>query len=116
MITVAIIMILMVVMMKGSGWLGAPGAAQSKRADGKGTTVLGAAKYAAEDTVCQSDLAQIRQSIIVYKTSNDDQAPARLEDTKLGDQFYRCPVGHEAYVYDPATGQVHCPHPGHENY
>lgn len=114
-VVMAIIAILAVVMMKGSGAFGAQG---SPRADGRGTTVPGLVKAKAEDTVCQSNLGQLRMSLQIAKMNNDDQWPASLNDTKLGTQFYTCPMGKgaEPYQYNPATGEVHCIHPGHEKY
>jgi hypothetical protein len=114
-VVMAIIAILAVVMMKGSGTFGAQG---SPRADGRGTTIPGLVKAKAEDTVCQSNLGQLRMSLSIAKMNNDEQWPASLDDTKLGAQFYTCPMGKgsEPYQYNPATGEVHCIHPGHEKY
>lgn len=107
---VVIIMIATVFLMNGG-----MGGGKSSRADGKGTTTMGAAKYRAKDQVCQSDMGQLRQGIMLFQTSND-AFPETLEETKLGATFYQCPVGKERYKYDPQTGQVSCPHPGHERY
>lgn len=115
MAVLVIIAILMVAMMKGSNLFGAP---QSPRADGRGTTVPGLVKAKAEDTVCRDYLRNLRMSLEIAKTSNDDQWPTTLEDTRLGKTYYSCPMGKgkEPYTYDPATGEVHCIHPGHEKY
>lgn len=116
-ITVVIVLILAVVLFKGTSVFGQPGSAAVKaRPDHLGTTVLGRARYDAKDDVCRSNLASLRQAIQIFESSNDDQPPASLADTKLGSDFYRCPVGHEPYVYDASTGTVHCIHPGHEKY
>lgn len=115
-VTVAIILILVVVLFKGSSVFGAAGGkAPSARADGHGTTVLGRVRYEAKDAVCQSNLSQVRTAISLAQQSNDE-FPARLEDTKIGNDFYSCPIGHEPYTYNVQTGKVSCPHPGHENY
>ena len=71
---------------------------------------------AARSVVCQSNLGQIRQGISVAKINDEQSNPADLAALKLPDESIHCPIGHELYTYDPATGQVHCPHPGHENY
>ena len=113
-IVVVIILILAVVLFKGSGVFG--GKPVASRPDGKGTTVLGGVRYAAKDDVCRSNLGQLRSAIQILDSTNDDHPPATLQETKLGSDFYSCPVGHEPYQYDPATGQVRCPHPGHQNY
>jgi hypothetical protein len=120
-LTVAIILVLVVVMFKGTGIFGigtgvGPGSTVKARPDGLGTTVVGAVRYDAKDQVCRSNLASLRQAIQLATQSNDDHPLASLEDTHLGKDMYSCPVGHEPYKYDPATGQVHCVHPGHENY
>ena len=75
----------------------------------------GLVKAQAEDTVCRSNLNQIRMAIQMRRTT-EDQPPASLEETKLGENFYKCPLGGERYQYDPSTGNVFCPHLGHEKY
>jgi len=114
-VVLAIIAILAVVMMKGSG---AFGKSESPRADGRGTTIPGLVKAKTEDTVCRNYLGQLRMSLQLAKGDNDDQWPASLEDTHLGKTFYGCPMGKgkEPYQYNPQTGQVWCTHPGHEKY
>ncbi len=87
----------------------------STRKDGKGQTIIGASMYKAKDEVCKSNLGQVRASIQIRHTT-DDEYPASLEDTRLGKDFYSCPIGKEPYVYDPQEGTVKCPHPGHEDY
>ena len=39
-----------------------------------------------------------------------------LSEMKEISSISKCPVGGEAYTYNPQTGEVHCPHPGHERY
>jgi hypothetical protein len=114
-IVIVIIAILAVVMMKGSG---AFGGGQSPRADGRGTTIPGLVKARAEDTVCKSNLNQLRLSLGIARMNNDDQWPATLEETRLGSDFYGCPMGKgkEPYSYNPETGEVRCIHPGHGKY
>jgi len=87
------------------------------RADHLGQTVPGRVRYDAIDTVCRNNLEQIRQFITLARnSSDDDKPPASLDDARVPMSMRTCPVGHEAYIYDPATGNVHCPHPGHEGY
>jgi len=114
-IVIAIMAILAVVLLRGSGALSS-GPAQSSRPDGKGTTTMGAAEWAARDTVCQSNLGQVRAAITILMGANEDHPPEDIKETKLPKEFYFCPVGKEPYTYDATTGQVHCPHPGHEKY
>jgi hypothetical protein len=112
--TMAIICLLAVVLFKGSGIFGA--SAGSDRPDGKGKTIVGKSMYSAKDEVCRSNLSQLRQSLQILRINEDDQPPATLEDSRLGSSFYTCAVGGEPYTYDPSTGRVSCPHPGHEKY
>ncbi|HRK20608.1 MAG TPA: type II secretion system protein [Fimbriimonadaceae bacterium] len=107
-IVVAIICILAVVMLKGTF-----GESKSSRPDGRGTTIPGAVMAKAQDTECKQYLQQVRMSIQVTQTSTD-AFPATIEETNLGSTFYECPLGGEKYQYDPSTGKVTCPHPGHE--
>lgn len=106
---IAIIAILVVVFLKGGG-------AENKRKDGVGKTIIGQTKAAAQDDVCRSNLGQVRQSIQIQMDPVENTYPSDLKSLKLGDDFTRCPLGKEPYVYDPATGKVHCVHLGHENY
>lgn len=115
-VVIAIIAILAAVALKGSGAFGKSG---SPRADGRGTTVPGLVKAKAEDTVCKNYLGQLRMSLtMAHDSSGDETWPQSLEETKLGTQFYSCPMtkGKEPYGYDPTTGRVWCVHPGHEKY
>lgn len=78
----------------------------------------------AKKVACQSNLQQIRTGIQTFKTMNTDAAengngepknPETLKEMKLPQELLECPEGHEPYQYDPASGTVHCVHPGHEN-
>lgn len=114
-IVVAIILVLVIVFFTGK----APGmaAAETKpRADGQGKTAPGRVMLAAKDDVCRERLGQVRAGIAVYKSTNPDENPSSIDQIKIGNEFYACPIGKEKYDYDPATGQVHCPHKGHEAY
>ncbi len=112
-ITFAIIAVLSVALWKGSGMFGQ--GAGSPRKDGKGETVLGQTMYRAKDEVCRSNIGQVRLSMQAT-ASLDEEHPATLQDLKLPAEFYVCPIGKEAYLYDPQTGKVGCPHPGHEKF
>jgi prepilin-type N-terminal cleavage/methylation domain-containing protein len=71
----------------------------------------------ANSTVCLSNLHQLRQSIDIAKMSDaDGKPPSSLDQLHLPAEMLACPVGHEPYQYNPSTGEVHCIHPGHENY
>lgn len=113
MVAVVIVLILSIVFITGNG----PGLSKSSpRPDGKGETVLGRAALAAKDDKCRAYLGQIRQSIQIVADPVEGTYPATIEDTKLGSDFYKCPVGKEPYGYDPATGKAWCVHRGHEKY
>lgn len=64
---------------------------------------------------CQSNLQQIRSAVQIYKEEND-AFPATLAETNYPAKVLRCPISREAYIYDPATGEIHCTFPGHEKY
>ena len=72
----------------------------------------------AKDTVCTSNIQQVRLAIQAANTSAEDEKtnPASLEELKLPAEMLSCSEGKEPYSYDPKTGTVHCVHPGHENY
>lgn len=109
-IVIAIIAILAVVLLKAN-----LGEGKSSRPDGKGTTIPGAVMMKAQDTVCKDKLNQVRMSLQMSHTT-DDTYPSTIQETRLGNSFYQCPIGKEPFNYDPQTGKVQCPHPGHENY
>jgi len=70
------------------------------------------------DLECATYLSQVRQAISMYGSGTDEhERPASLADLGPSMQAVtKCPVGGEPYVYDPRTGEVHCPHPGHEKF
>src|SRR5207302_4229572 len=86
-----------------------------KTADGK---IIKSPKSAAQDVVCRTYLNQVRSAIAVAKTMETDSnaSPKSLAELKLPAEVTHCAVGGEEYVYSPETGEVHCPHPGHEKY
>lgn len=114
-VTAAIILLLTVFFLKGTSVFS--GGSASNRKDGLGKTIPGAVKAAATDDVCRSNLNQVRLSLTIAHDSNGDEGwPATIQDTKIGNQFYSCPLGHEPYKYDPQTGTVRCVHLGHEKF
>ena len=113
-VVVAIIGIMAAVFI-GGGQGGSLGVGESKRADGKGRTVLGAAMESARDDVCRSNLGQLRASIQI-QTTTDEEKPASLAALPGMSSVSSCPIGKEPYEYDPTTGAVKCPHPGHGKY
>ncbi len=80
-------------------------------------SIPGRAVQKAISEKCKENLRQIRMSIFADKDSNGGSYPATLGDAvKGGGYVTSCPIGHEQYTYDPETGKVNCPHPGHEVY
>lgn len=112
-VAVAIVILAVLFFTTGGRFLG--GKVQ-ERPDGKGETLIGRSMYAGKDDVCISNIKQVRMALDIATDPVEGTHPQSIEETKLGDQFYKCPVGGEAYEYDPTTGQVHCPHKGHEKY
>jgi hypothetical protein len=115
-IVIVIMLALAVVLFRGSGAFSSPGESQSSRPDGMGQTVLGDVRLRAIDTQCQNNLRQVRGSVEVYNSMNEDMFPESLQATRLPADFLQCPLGKVAYLYEPAQGYVSCPHPGHEKY
>jgi prepilin-type N-terminal cleavage/methylation domain-containing protein len=71
----------------------------------------------AKDSVCQQNIRQVRQAIQAFTAADPDgKMPQSLSDMRETAPISRCDVGKEPYLYDPQTGQVRCPHPGHENF
>lgn len=114
-IVIALVALFAAIWAKGGfGFLG--GSGESDRADGEGKTLVGKSLLAGKDANCRSNISQVRMSIGIARDAVTDQAPGSLAETGLGKDFYSCAVGGEAYEYDATTGDVDCPHPGHENY
>ena len=113
-VAVAIVILLAVAFSVGSGVFGGQGGAT--RADGKGETIIGRSKFAAKDVECRNNLSQLRTAIQIATDPVEGTKPSTLQETRLGRDFYRCPVGEEDYDYDPESGTVRCPHKGHEKY
>jgi hypothetical protein len=89
------------------------------RTNKEGRTLPAQAKRQAVSVVCRTNLNQIRTAITMYRDQNDDANPPSLSDLRdygVDPGLLQCPVGKIPYVYDPATGTVHCRYPGHEQY
>jgi hypothetical protein len=73
---------------------------------------------AASDAVCRTNLDSVRNCVMAAKAADPEgRCPPSLDQVSgVTDSMKKCPVGDEPYVYDPATGQVHCQHAGHESY
>ncbi len=73
----------------------------------------------AHSVECQNNLSQIRQAYTMASTLDEEHRPqslAELRSQGVSDAMTRCPVGKQAYQFDPSTGRARCVHPGHEAY
>ena len=72
-------------------------------------------KTRAHDVECQSNLRQIRMAVgMAHDGDTDAKFPASLDELHDISAIRKCPDGGEPYTYNPQTGEVHCPHIGHE--
>jgi hypothetical protein len=76
---------------------------------------VGEVRQAAESVECRNNLSQIRAAIQM-RTTTEETYPASLQELGLPATMLSCPVSGQAYQYDPNTGQVRCPTPGHMSY
>jgi prepilin-type N-terminal cleavage/methylation domain-containing protein len=67
---------------------------------------------------CINNLSQLRQALKVAEIDEAENRPATLNDLGRGfpASMLKCPVGGQAYAYDPAAGRVGCVQPGHERH
>jgi type II secretory pathway pseudopilin PulG len=90
------------------------------RPNKQGETTPVAVKKSALGAACRANLQQARTAIGMYRDQHDGQNPPSMSAVDLGvpPDFLQCPVGKAdyPYVYDPATGEIHCRYPGHERY
>ncbi|MCL6536592.1 MAG: hypothetical protein K6U77_11030 [Armatimonadetes bacterium] len=113
-VSIAILGALMVVWLYyGTG--GASGGGASNPAAPPPASRVGEARQAAESVECHNNLSQIRAAIQM-RTTTDETYPASLNELGLPASMLVCPVSHQSYQYDPATGQVRCMTPGHMRY
>ena len=89
---------------------------QEKKAEpqfeGEAQTTLGKAVQKGESVECRTNLSQLR--LMIQMEAMEGSNPAQL-DVNWGVPL-RCPVSGYPSGYDPQTGQVWCPTPGHEGY
>lgn len=76
---------------------------------------VGEVRQAAESVECRNNLSQIRAAIQM-RTTTEETYPASLQELGFPMTMLSCPVSGQAYQYDPNTGQVRCPTPGHRSY
>jgi hypothetical protein len=85
------------------------------------TTTLGQSMEKGTEVACMNNLRQIRAAISMEKLSDPESAapPPNLTVLKrdgVTQDMLSCPVTHQPYQYNPATGQVWCTTPGHEKF
>lgn len=76
---------------------------------------VGEVRRAAESVECRNNLSQIRAALQM-RTTTEEIYPASLQELGLPASMLVCPISGQPYQYDPRTGQVRCPTPGHGNY
>ncbi len=109
-VAVAILAILLMVWLyygTGDKSGGAPGAPPVSR--------VGETKQAARGVQCRNNLNQIRAAIQMRQGS-EESSPASLQELGLPDSMLVCPESGQPYQYDPTSGTVKCPTPGHMSY
>jgi hypothetical protein len=106
----AVIVIIAIMFVMYTGQQGGAGPAGT----GGTTTTFGGARDRAGDAVCRNNLAQLRAAVSI-SLGTAGTNPSSLEGLQAGAPL-SCPAGDEPYEYDPATGEVRCVHPGHEEY
>ena len=81
-------------------------------------SIPGRAIRKAQGVGCDSNLNQCRMLVMTAKNDSEDgnTYPPSLSAIPETAQVRFCPVGKREYTYDPATGEVHCPFPGHEKF
>jgi hypothetical protein len=112
---VATLAVIAIICVLAAIYLGNNSGAKSAKPDGRGTTTLGAAKASAEDIVCKNNISQTRQLLQVARTSDEEFKPASVAEIPGAGSVSKCPVGKEPYIFD-ASGEIKCPHVGHEKY
>jgi hypothetical protein len=85
------------------------------------TTALGQGLEKGTERDCQNNLQQIRYAITMQRDQGGEMGPPpatlqSLQSQGIGPQMLKCPVTQQPYQYNPQTGVVWCPTPGHEKY
>lgn len=84
-------------------------------------TVLGQSLERGTEVDCKNNLAQIRNGITMDRTQSGETEPPpptlqSLHSQGIGPQMLKCSVSQQPFQYNPQTGQVWCPTPGHERF
>ena len=106
------VLVVCLVLIALAAWLSASYLGKSKNGEKAHTPI-----ERAHDTECMNNIHQLVLGVQTIQSSDPDgKPPQSLTELKFPQSMLSCPVGHEQYVYDPATGRVYCPHPGHQNF
>ncbi len=111
---VEILVVMIVIMALAALYFGIRGKGEKAepKFEGEAQTTLGKAVQKGESVECQSNLRQLR--LMIQMKAMEGSNPGQL-DPAWGVPL-RCPVSGYEYRYDPESGRVWCPTPGHENY
>ncbi len=111
-IEILIVVVLLALLAGGAAYYVNGGGAKQTTANGTRNVTP---KTRAHDVECQSNLRQDRMAIgMAHDGDADGKFPASLDEVPGTQGIRKCPDGGEPYTYDPQTGEVHCPHIGHE--
>jgi hypothetical protein len=85
------------------------------------TTTLGQSMEKGTEVACMNNLRLIRAAISMEKLSDPENTapPPNLQVLRrdgISQDMVSCPVTHQAYQYNAATGQVWCVTPGHDKF
>jgi len=94
-------------------WLRPESGAPQPRFEGEAQTTLGRALQKGESVQDIENLKQLRLMIQMYREQNEQNPPAL--DPNWGISL-TCPVSNQPYGYDPQTGKVWDPTPGHQGF
>jgi len=86
---------------------------QQAQFPGQAQTLPGRAIQKGQSVECMNNLRQLRAAVEMYQVENGTYPPQL--DPAWGIPL-KCPVSGYPYRYDPQTGRVQCPTPGHERY
>ncbi len=115
-VLVEILVVLVLLMLGAALFFGLKGGKQKVESEpafeGEAQTTLGKARQAGISVECRNNLSQLRH--MIQMESMDGGLPPKL--SKKWNLALKCPVSGYAYKYDPRTGKVSCPTPGHETY
>lgn len=116
-VAVSILIVVIATMFFVMGGFGLLGGEKKERPDGQGETLVGRSLLKAQDGKCKTQLEQVRGLISMASDPVDNTHPGSLAEVSgLPTGYDKCPIGKEQYKYDPATGEIECPHLGHEEY